>query len=91
MALPDVRETAAACLLVLGRRAIHAYGAKRGFDLSTLADLQAEAISMWVDAWGCDRSVVERVAKQVDDLLVPGDFPMAKDLGSVGVDPSVSR
>lgn len=90
MALPDVRETAAACLLVLGRRAIHAYGARRGFDMSMLAELQAEAVSLWVDAWGCDRGIVEQVAKQVDDMLLPGDFPSVYVDDAVVVQPSVA-
>ncbi|WP_322735685.1 hypothetical protein [Delftia tsuruhatensis] len=66
---------AAGCLLVIGRRALHEYGANRGENMAPLIALLQQAVGAWTAAGDCDRSAVLEVAAAVDAHLLPDDFP----------------
>lgn len=56
---PDIRESAAAALLVFGLLAFEEYGRHRGQDVSDIGALHKEAVAAWADTWGCDRARLE--------------------------------
>jgi hypothetical protein len=56
---PDIRESAAAALLVLGLLAFEEYGRCRGQDVTVLGALHKEAVAAWADTWGCDHNRLE--------------------------------
>ncbi|KAA9177550.1 hypothetical protein F3K36_08540 [Delftia sp. BR1] len=66
---------AAGCLLVIGRRALHEYGASRGENMAPLIALLQQAVGAWTAAGDCDRSAVLEAAAAVDAHLLPDDFP----------------
>jgi len=66
---------AAGCLLVIGRRALHEYGANRGENMAPLIALLQQAVCAWTAAGDCDRSAVLEVAAAVDAHLLHDDFP----------------
>lgn len=66
---------AAGCLLVIGRRALHEYGASRGENMAPLIALLQQAVGAWTVAGDCDRSAVLEVAAAVDAHLLHDDFP----------------
>lgn len=68
---------AAGCLLVIGRRALHEYGANRGEDMAPLIAMLQEAVGTWAAANECDRTAVLDAAASVDAHLLPDDFPAA--------------
>lgn len=71
----DPQVLAAGCLLVIGRRALHEYGAQRGETMGTLVALLQEAVGAWATANDCDRAAVLEAAAAVDAHLLPDDFP----------------
>ena len=71
----DPQVLAASCLLVIGRRALHEYGARRGETMGPLVALLQEAVGTWAAANECDRSAVLDAAASVDAHLLPDDFP----------------
>mgnify|MGYP003514751401 FL=1 len=60
-----VRETAAASLLVIGRLALAEFCVRRGYAPALLARMHDEAVSAWVDAWGCDCVLVEEAVSNM--------------------------
>ena len=70
-----IANVSAAYLLVIGRRAIHAYASARGQDLELLVPILADTICAWVAANGGCRDAVSDVAKRLDDMMLLGDFP----------------
>lgn len=66
---PDPHVLIAGQLLNLGRRALHEYASKRGFDGDPLVKVMNAAGTAWVDSLGLDRTTVNTNAQQIDDHL----------------------
>lgn len=74
-----IANVSAAYLLVVGRRAIHAYASARGQDLDLLIPVLADTVGLWVDANGGCRKRVSVVAQTLDEMMLRTDFaPPAK-------------
>lgn len=56
-------------LLNLGRRELHEYASKRGFDGEPLVKVLNVAGAAWVDSLGLDRATMNTNAQQIDDHL----------------------
>ena len=65
----------AAYLLVHGRRALHAYNHTHGRNLDVLVPLFIAAVGAWVDEHAGDRAIVSKAADQLDQCILPVDYP----------------
>lgn len=62
-------------MLVVGRRALYAYGHERGVDVSLLPTLLAEMASSWCDAVGVPRDALMAASDALDEHLLALDYP----------------
>lgn len=68
-------QACAAYLRVHGRRALHAYNHALGRELDVLVPLFTAAVGAWVDERAGDRTIVSRAADQLDQCILPIDYP----------------
>ena len=73
---PGLHTLSAAYLLVFGRRALNAYSAERGHDLSLLLPLLVDVVGTWVDANGGNRADISAAAAALDERMLYEDYGM---------------
>lgn len=88
---PGLHTLSAAYLLVFGRRALNAYAAERGHDLSLLLPLLVDVVGTWADANGGDRADISAAAAALDERLLYEDYGKKPPPGAPSAAPWFSQ